>query len=385
MSVIWRKVWRDLWLNKFRTFLVVFSTGVGVFALGFVFGLSGVMSVRMAESHQETIPAHVTFYTSRFDQKVVETIRREPGVADAQAIVQDSFRWKLEGETDWRDGNLRAYTDYEVQRMNLLDLMDGEWPSHSPTRRTLAVERMTSRHFDIHPGTMVIVEFGRHERRLPVEGIVRDPQVPPPQLGDLAFFFATPETVAWLTGQEEGFNTLHVRLDSFSEEGANEAGERIQDRLRRMNLGVGGYGITDPQVHWAQETLDSVLLILTVLGGLSLGLSGFLIVNMMNALVTQQVWQIGVMKVIGATGGRVMRVYLATALVYGLLSLLLSVVPGAVVSHMLASVLLDLFNVAVGSLRLMPVAVGIQIAVGLVVPLLAALVPVVFRRLNANG
>jgi putative ABC transport system permease protein len=168
-----------------------------------------------------------------------------------------------------------------------------------------------------------------------------------------------------------------VRLDSYSEEGAEEIGEQIQDRLERMGLGVGGYSVTDPKVHYAQEIMDALLLILKVLGGLSLGLSGFLIVNMMNATVAQQMWQIGVMKVVGATAGRVIRVYLTTALIYSLVSLLLAVLPAAVAAHLLASVLLSIFNVPAGSFRLMPDAVAIQMGVGLAVPLLAALVPVI--------
>ena len=51
-------------------------------------------------------------------------------------------------------------------------------------------------------------------------------------------------------------------------------------------------------------------LALMIMGVLSLGLSGFLIVNMMSATVAQQIWQIGVMKAVGATRGRVVRVYL---------------------------------------------------------------------------
>jgi putative ABC transport system permease protein len=95
-----------------------------------------------------------------------------------------------------------------------------------------------------------------------------------------------------------------------------------------------------------------------------------------NATITQQVWQIGVMKAVGATRGRVMRVYLATASVYGLLSLLLAVPLGAIAAHLLASVLLNLLNIAVGPFRLMPDAMAIQTATGLIVPLTAALVPV---------
>ena len=61
------------------------------------------------------------------------------------------------------------------------------------------------------------------------------------------------------------------------------------------------------------------------LGVLSLGLSAFLIVNTMNAIVAQQVWQIGVIKAVGGTFGRVVLTYLAMAAVYGLLATLLGV------------------------------------------------------------
>jgi putative ABC transport system permease protein len=376
MSIVWRKVWRDMWGSKFRTFLVVLSTTVGVFALGFVYGVSGVLTARITASHQESVPAHLTFYTSLFDQEVVETILRQPGVADAEGVAEALIRWKVEGETDWENGYIIARADYDAQRLNLCELLDGEWPGSSRTGHAVTVERMTSRQWNIPVGATVIVEYEGHEQQLPVEGIARHPQAAPPPL-DLACFFVTPGTFARLTGSEEGFNRLWVRLESFSEDGANAAGEQLQDRLERMGLGVGGYTVTDPDVHGAQEIIDAVMLILTVLGVASLVLSGFLIVNMMNATVTQQVWQIGVMKVVGATRARVIRVYLIMALMYGVLSLLLAVPSGAVAAYLLGIVLLQIFNVPAGAFHLMPQAVGIQVAVGLFVPVVAALIPAV--------
>jgi putative ABC transport system permease protein len=373
MSIIWHKVLRDLWRNKFRTALIVLSTAVGVFALGFVYGTSGIMTAEMTKSHKASLFPHITFYTSLFNHDAVDTILHEPGVAEAEGESVASIRWKLEGEEDWRDGTVFARDDYEAQRTDLFTLIDGEWP----TGRTLAVERLSMQHFRVCPGTEIIVEFGRTERRLSIGGVVRQPQVYPPQWGGDAVFFASMETVAWLADQDEGFNRLNVLLESYSEEGAEEAGKHIQDRLERMGVYVGGYQITDPGVHWAQETIDSILLILKVLGALSLALSGFLIINMMNATVAQQIWQIGVMKVVGATGGRVARVYLAMAATYGLLSLLLAVLPGAIAAHLLAGWLLSLLNIVNGKLHLIPTAVGIQAMVGLVVPLVAALIPVI--------
>jgi putative ABC transport system permease protein len=374
MSIIWRKVWRDLWHNRLRTILVVLSTAVGVFALGLVFGSSDVMRARMTESHRASNAPHIELYTSRFNQDVVEGVLREPGVVDAEGEIRAAFRWKLEGETDWRDGTLIARADYEEQRMYPVTLLAGDWPAG----RTLAVERMSSQHYDLPIGTTILVEVGQHERLLNVGGIVRHPYTPPPQLNmGNATFCTTLEMIAWLTDQEEGFDTLNVQIASFSQDAAEEAIERIKDRLERMGVVVGYQNIVDPEVHWAQDMIDAVFIVLAVLGGLSLGLSGFLIVNTMNAIVAQQVWQIGVMKVVGATAGRVTRVYLTTTLIYGTLSLFLAVPLGATAAHLLANWILDFFNIAGGDFQVMPAALLLQTVVGLVVPLLAALVPVV--------
>ena len=164
--------------------------------------------------------------------------------------------------------------------------MDGSWPA----KRTLAVERLSASYFDLPIGTRILVEVGQRQYSLPIEGIVRHPYVEPPQIGEGdATFCATLETLAWLTNQEEGFNTLDVRMESFSQETARELGDRIDDRLE--NAGVrarqddadgddGEHGesasgsasvwrIIDPDVHWGQDIIDTTTLILAVLGALS--------------------------------------------------------------------------------------------------------------------
>lgn len=378
MNVLWRKAWRDLWRNKLRTFLVVLSTAVGVFALGLVFGLFLEMRTRMAQNYRETSPAHIQFHTGWFSQDVLPEVLRAPGVADAEAYTQVSFRWRREDEVDWRNGTLVARPDYQAQRLSQIDLVEGRWPAE----RALAVERLSSRHFDLVPGTTLLVDSvvsGSEEgaRKLRVEGVVRDARALPPQLGfGGAAFFADPATVAWLVGQDVGRNQIGVRLDSFSEEEAIRIAGSIERRLESRGLVVVKYIVQDPNVHWAQDQLNTAFLISMVLGVLSLGLTTFLIINTTTAILAQQVRQIGVIKVVGATSGLVTSIYLAMALAYGLLSLLLAVPVGAVAAHLAARWLLDLVNVTVGDFRAMPLAVAIQVAVGLAVPLLASLVPV---------
>ena len=271
--MVWSKVWRDLARNKARTSLVVLSTAASVFALGLVFGLSGVLRARIMESHRAAVPAHITFWGGPFSPDTVDAVQREPGVAAAEGETATSFRWKLEEEGEWHDGDLIARADYDAQRMNLLRLQDGRWPderTNRPSKRALGIERLSSQYFDIPAGTTILVEFGKRERHVPVEGVVCAPVVLPPEWGGDAMFFATPRTAAWLSGSEYGedFNRLHIILESYSEGAAEETAKRIEDRLERMELFVGGYEITDPNEHWVQDIVDATMMILAVIGGL---------------------------------------------------------------------------------------------------------------------
>ena len=83
MSVIGGKIWRDLAHNKARTLLVVLSTAVGIFALGLVFGLSGVLNAQIIGSHRAAVPAHITFWGGPFSPEAVDALRHESGVAAA--------------------------------------------------------------------------------------------------------------------------------------------------------------------------------------------------------------------------------------------------------------------------------------------------------------
>jgi putative ABC transport system permease protein len=374
MYVTWHKVWRDLALNKARTLLAVLSIAVGVFALGVIFGAHGAIKDYLAECHRAWVPIHITFWGWPFNETVEEVVLHESGVADVERMIDTSFRWKLEGEEDWRNGSLYARMDYEAQHMGRVDLYDGRWP----TDRTLAIERMTARHLGISVDTTIVVQLGRSERRLPVVGIIRDSFADPPQFGATPLFFTTPDTATWLTGDDH--NRLDVRLTSYSsEDDAQEVIDDLAERIERigMSIQIWGSWLHDPGEHWFQENVDTVYVILVVLGALAMALSGFLIVNTMNAIVSQQIWQVGVMKTVGATFWCVVGLYLRAALIYSGLALLLAVPLGAVGAHLLARWILDIVNITVGAPRVVPLAVGVQIGVGLVAPLAAAAVPVV--------
>ncbi|MCB0165792.1 MAG: hypothetical protein KDI79_16290, partial [Anaerolineae bacterium] len=59
MSVIWYKLWSDLWDNKVRTILAVLSIAAGTFAVGAVFGMADQLLAGMDQAHQAVNPSHL--------------------------------------------------------------------------------------------------------------------------------------------------------------------------------------------------------------------------------------------------------------------------------------------------------------------------------------
>ncbi len=377
MGVIWHKVWRDLAHDRARTALVVLSIAVSVFAIGVIVGAYGIMCACMEEDRRAWVPIHISFWGWFRRDAATDAVLRDPDVVEVERLIDTTVRWRLEndanlGPSDWRDGVLYAHEDYADMRFGLLDLVEGRWPEE----RELAVERLSAKCFGIPVGTPVIIQVEQREHRLNVGGIVRDPDVYSiPQFGGDAVFYATPDTANWLSG--ELYNRIDVRIKDHTIDRAAAAAELVDERWDRMEVPHWGQWVRDPNRHWFRASLDTLLIILVVSGALLLALSVFLIVNTLSAIIAQQVWQIGVMKVLGATRGRVMRVYLMIALIYGGLALPLAIPSAALCAYWLAEWGVSFANVPLDSFRVFPLAIIVQIAIGLATPVLAALVPVV--------
>ena len=71
----WRKVLRDLWLNRIRTIVVVFSIAVGVFVVGVISTSQIVLSEQLNEAYLATNPTSAFILTfDSFDKDVVEAV-----------------------------------------------------------------------------------------------------------------------------------------------------------------------------------------------------------------------------------------------------------------------------------------------------------------------
>jgi putative ABC transport system permease protein len=140
-------------------------------------------------------------------------------------------------------------------------------------------------------------------------------------------------------------------------------------------IGTPGVG-SDPGEHWAQNQINGFLLILQGMGLLTIFLSSGLVINTISAILAQQIKQIGIMRSVGAVRGQIVGMYLVMVLVFSLLGLVIAIPLGLIGSWWLSDFAAGFLNFDIGRVDLSPQVLALQLALGLLMPVGVALVPV---------
>ena len=373
MSVIWHKVWSDLWDNKIRTLLAILSIAVGVFAIGAIFGMVDQLITGMDSAHQATYPSHIQmFLRDRIDRDTAIRLKKIPGVEDVEVMNEVSVRYKIQADDEWQRGRLVMRDDYDDQTYDTLQLKEGRWPA----KNNIGIERLSSQHFGIELGETVVFELDKTDRALPIASKVRHPFVPPPQFGGDAYFFVDAQGLERFNIPDGEFGQLKVRVSPYSLAFARDVASEIKNRLAKEKIGVAITFFQDPEEHWGRMFVEGLNLVLQILAVLSVFTSVILVLNTLTALITQQTDQIGIIKAIGGSAGTILKIYLVGVLILGVLSLVISLPLGAFLAFVLSRWFLNLFNIDYEIFQVSQQAILYQILAAIVAPLIAALWPV---------
>lgn len=375
-SVRWRKVWRDLFENRVRSVLVVLSIAVGVMAVGTIAGANVLLEKNLKDGYAAIRPASASLFTIvPFDQSMVDVVRRMPDVAQAEGRRSATARIRLPSG-DTLAVALTALPDFTNQQLDLVSPESGSWP---PRRGEIVFERSTKTLTSITQGQPVVISLGPDKTKtLIAGGFASEPGAAPAYLFGQAIGYVTFETLQDL-GYDDTFDELRIAVANpdGTRDQARAVAADVKDRLEKAGAPVAFMQVPTPGEHPAQDFLNAIFLILGAIGGLSLGVSGFLVVNTISAIIGQQTRQIGIMKAVGARDRQIAEVYLGIVLGYAAISLLVALPGGALGAWALTGFTANLLNFRAAEFFVAPTVIGAEIAIGLLVPLLAAAWPVV--------
>lgn len=375
ISLRWRYALRGLWMNKTRTLLVILSIGVGIFAFGLIAGAGSALNLQLPANYQAIHPASAILHVSPpIDDTMLDAIRRMPEVGVAEGRTRIKVRFQ-KGNSGWHDMDLLALEDYDHNQVDIVQPHQGAWP---PPDQALLIERNSLFLVEAQVGDSILVEMSDGlQRTMPLAGLVHDMNQPPAQITGIPYAYVDRDTLEWL-GVSRNFNSVHLLAarDRLDWSHTRQVAHAVTDRLEENGYTVSWTEVPEPGKHFTQDFLPTILLILSVLAVLALALSGFLVINVITAMLTQQTRQIGVMKAIGARSPQIMRLYLLMVVVFGAAALAVAIPLGALAGFRFSQFVAAQLNFDIKQLDLPPQILLLEIAVGMVAPVLAALFPI---------
>lgn len=371
----WRKVLHDLVDSRLRTALVVVSIAVGVFSIGVIAGTYVIISQDMSASYAANNPMNIELRAADFDSTVVENLARAEGVLQAEGRRVFIARVRLPGTSAWKVLDLVAVDDFEAQRINRLTVLHG---AGAAAKKEILLERKALGELDAAVGGELEVQLQDGSvRTLRIAGIVQDQTTGAGDFLSPPFAFIHTDSLLFLH-QPQAFNRLYITL---AEGGDDETHLRqmtgdLKDRMQANGAVVVRTRTALSHEHPMSSTVQAILGILGALGVLILFLSSSLIANTLNALLSQHLRPIGIMKLVGGRRQQIFALYIVLILAYCLIALAIAVPLGAQGAYGLAAFIASKMNFNLLGYRLVPLSLGIQVIVGLAVPILVGLAPV---------
>ncbi len=377
----WQKVLADLRGNRGRTALVIASIAVGLFAFGVIATLYLVIRQDMRGGYAAIQPANIRLRTSLIDEDMVSSIRKVAGVKDAQGARLLNLRLQKAPE-EWITIELNSQKDFENSNISKLSLEEG---TLNPSKRQILIDRYKLPDINAEIGDLVAVETPAGQiRQIELVGIVSD-------LTNGAFsggggFFLSPvqgyvdaDTLEWLgLPLPDWYDTLYLTVegDGMDQSQIQAVADRVRDELEDRDVSVTSLATRRTDDHPNSPYVNAISSVLLLLGLFIVFLSTFLITNTLQALLQQQVEQIGIMKTIGARRTQITVIYMMLILAFGVLAFLLAAPLTSWVSFQLMGFLVYQLNFNLLGFRIVPVVVIAQALIAIIVPQIAAFIPI---------
>ena len=350
---------------------------IGAFAVGAILGGKEFILKDLGRTWQASQPATIGLAVDPpVDETMIDSLENLRGIETVVGWQQETVKWQRSPDEAWEPALLVAIDDYEDQPLRQIKLDDGAWPH----RKSMGVQRGR----DLVPGDQIYVEIDDKEDVVQFNGILYNAAHPPPFVAPEPMFFTTRERFEQLTGETD-YSIVLATIPNYTDERVNAAADLMQRELEKQDIEVspaipapGGFKTrtSKPDRFIVQDALDGVFLMLTVMAMATLVLGLFLVYNTINAVISQQINQIGIMKAVGANFSQILVAYFSTVVVYAALALLVAVPLGALGAHGLRLGMIGRIKMMPGSFEISTTAVMVQAGVALFSPLLIAIIPI---------
>lgn len=365
MPALRKKVLRDILHRKARTLLTIIGIAIGIIGLSAINIASSQFEQSLAFSSNITSQTDIQIYTDPTSPTLASVIQRQPNVLSVQAQGSIVTSWAI-GQ-DHEVIQVLGILDFSHMSIGRFKLVAG----HLPGPGQVILDESDQTLSDIHIGSPISIQVGKVYKSLTISGFEITQGLPQVALAGRAYgymneasfetFFNTPGVTNFALRVKD-YGQRYQTLTQLSQ---------VMDQHKTPILG-SNVGRDDS----VSQIANGLFGIMDVLSVIAIFLSVILLLGTIMALLTEQVQAIGTMKAVGGGRGKIMRHYLVLVSAYAAIGTAVGIAVGITGGYLLARYLGSLVSLDIGPLQVEAWQIAEAIAVGIGVPLLAALIPV---------
>jgi putative ABC transport system permease protein len=382
------KLRRDLRASWSRFALMVVAVAISLTAFGGVLFAWAASGRETSRAYTSTEPASATILLDRpIDAgrmaAIAAAARRQPGVIEATGRTQfTSESVQVNGQPRKVPLQVFVVAADDPMRMAKFFPRQRSWP---PSAGEVFIGRDSLGLLGVAVGDTVTIRTpGGEPVRLRVADTVYDPSLSPSVQEQTGRGYLSATSLPGPGGQA-GLDQLKLQVTDPGQTRPSRnrdaivavAGQVGQWLQRERGLAVREIQVPKPYAHPHQWQADTLLGSLLAGGAAALLLATVLVATMLNNLFTQHIPQIGIMKAIGARSGRIGRLYLAMTLIVAAAATLLALGPAVLLGRVAVGQFLGFLGIQAASLAAPWWTYVVVLAVGLGLPPLLALPPLV--------
>ena len=370
----WNKILRDLWLNKTRSGLVVLAITLGVFSVGSILGGYAILIRELNDNFLATNPASATLWVEGLDEELVAEIKAMPEIDEVEARRRVNGRVQV-ASGEWKTILLYVMEDYQDIRVDIVTL---EERAVQPGLGEILIERSAMPVVGMEIEDEITVRsLSGNEVKMRITGTTHAAGLTPGWMNSTAYGYISAETLETL-GEKPGFDQLKftVAQNKLNKEYIQEVAALVTARVEQSGAAVTQVNIPEPGKHENDGAMRIMMNLMATFGVLTIFLSSILAANLISAMLSQQIRQIGVMKTLGAKDGQIMGIYFAIVLLLSLVALGVGIPIGTWAGRQFAEFATFIFNFDILSDAIPSWVYTIEVATGLIVPLLISIYPV---------
>ena len=372
-----KKVFRDLGLFKFRTFLAITVIAMSMTGIGTIAQARYILTEGMNQSFHITKPASGTLYLKSINPERLSEIQTVKGVerAEGRTMLNAKIQPATPGtKPDFRRWKaLRLYAmDYHQQSMERVLSKSGHWPKPGGG---LYLEENTLKSFHLHIGDDVWVETSNGKRRkMTITGTLQSPGEETTFLTKTGLGYIHPDDLK-LFGYSKRWNWLSFTISGNKNDTqkAQDTAIRIKKFLEDRGIRVYSTHVPEKRQHWAFDIVQSMTIILEQLGILVFLAACGIVVNAIQSVLNHQTREIGVMQSIGATPRELSVMYFSSVLIYSAASLVIGIPLGLFGARCLTSFSMEMLGFDASTVGFSWRIIVFQVLAGIVLPQAACL------------